>query len=288
MLLAAASFAAPKERDWQEGRLLDNGNNKYFKALPAGSSRDLSGAVKAADSAYDFSMNRSSASTVYDDYVIEGAAAAYLAEVGRFATLQAAPLSRFKFVKFAVEKNKLWFLDDNGKEHEAKILKEVRKDEPALAVKPAAVKETAAAPPVSVQVPAEGKDRPWQSGRLLSSVSNPYFSNVTYTSDTDGSSWSLAQDADGRYAVHGNSAANNSTAYDNYVIESEFCVYLVQRGRPKPAPPAPLQWTKPLKFAVERNKLWFLDDAGQEYEAKVLKMLQRYAIPDPNPRAATR
>ena len=87
---------------------------------------------------------------------------------------------------------------------------------------------------------ASSKDRAWQSGQLLSVVNNSYFFNVTYTSDSDGSAWPFVQGSDGRFTVNGQ-IGNPTTSlytYDNYVIESQFCVYLVQRMRPKTSSPA--------------------------------------------------
>jgi hypothetical protein len=134
------------------------------------------------------------------------------------------------------------------------------------------------------------KDRAWQSGQLLSIVNNSYFFNVTYSSDSDGSAWPFVQGSDGRYTVNGQ-IGNPTTSlytYDNYLIESQFCVYLVQRMRPKTAPTVRLPGTKALKFAVEKTKLWVLDDENIEYETKVVKLVQKDAIVDPLTRAAAR
>ena len=74
--------------------------------------------------------------------------------------------------------------------------------------------------------------------------------------------------------------------YDNYVIESEFVAYLVQRMRPKTSPAVRLPGTKALKFAVEKNKMWVLDEQGIEYETKVVKLIQKDAIVDPSARVS--
>ena len=72
------------------------------------------------------------------------------------------------------------------------------------------------------------------------------------------------------------------------MIESQFVAYLVQRMRPKTSPPVRFPGTKPLKFAVEKNKMWMIDDQGIEYETKVIKLIQKDAIVDPLARAAAR
>ncbi len=159
----------------------------------------------------------------------------------------------------------------------------------ATAAKPPAKVEPA--PPARPESPvarASSKDRAWQSGRLLSVPNNNYFFNVTYTSDLEGSSWAFTQGSDGRYTVSNQIAATTASpyTYDSYIIESQFCAYLVQRMRPKTSPPARFPGTDGLKFAVEKNKLWVLDEEGREYETKVVKLIQRDAIVDPLTRAA--
>jgi hypothetical protein len=172
---------------------------------------------------------------------------------------------------------------------------------PAPAPKPAPKVEAAVTKPVEKPAPvakpesstvvrASAKDRAWQSGQLLSVVNNSYFFNVTYSSDSEGGSWPFAQGSDGRYTVNGQIGVptNSPYTYDNYVIESQFVVYLVQRMRPKTSPPVRLPGSAALKFAVEKNKLWVLDDQNVEYETKVLKLVQKDAIVDPLTRAAAR
>ena len=65
-------------------------------------------------------------------------------------------------------------------------------------------------------------------------------------------------------------------------------MYLVQRMRPKTSPPARLPGAKALKFAVEKSKLWVLDEENIEYETKVIKLVQKDSIVDPLTRAAAR
>ena len=118
---------------------------------------------------------------------------------------------------------------------------------------------------------------------MLSVPTNNYFFNVTYTSDIEGSTWPFAQGSDGRLTVTGQIAAatNSQYTYDNYVIESQFVAYLVQRMRPKTSPPVRLPGTRAMKFAVDKGKMWVLDEQGIEYETKVVKLIQKDAIVDP-------
>jgi hypothetical protein len=160
----------------------------------------------------------------------------------------------------------------------------------AAVTKPVEKPAPPAKPESSTVVRASSKDRAWQSGQLLSIVNNSFFFNVTYSSDSEGTGWPFVQGSDGRYTVNGQIGVptGNPYTYDNYVIESPFVVYLVQRMRPKTSPPVRLPGTKALKFAVEKNKLWVLDDDSVEYETKIVKLVQKDAIVDPLTRAAAR
>jgi hypothetical protein len=326
----------------------------------------------------DYSVNTpgTNLAAVYDTFMFESPDAAYLAQVARLRSSRPAHLSPISPVKLAVDKNKLWFVDQDGVEFEAKILKQVQKQgtqpapvsqvaqqaapnppvppQPApkptvvAAVKPApapkpepvavakvqkpeaapkpepAPKPAAAAAPKAEPVtvaklqkpdpvvarpapapapvatpkpkpepkpepkteptadaaaPRPIKDRAWQSGQLLSTVSNQYFVNVSYTTESEGSTWNMSQGSDGRLTLVSlpKTYATNST-YDNYVIESQFCAYLVQRWRPKTAPMVRFPGTTPLKFAVDKNKVYVLDEDGKEYETRIVKLVQRDAI----------
>ena len=169
--------------------------------------------------------------------------------------------------------------------------------EPLVAAKaevketPAVVKPAPQAAAVSASSPANtsansaanaSKDRPWQSGQLLSTASNRFFANVAYTTETDASTWTFALGSDSKFTafIHAAAPTGSSSIFDNYVIESEFCGYLVQRSRPRTVPPARFPGTKPLKFAVEKTKIWIIDDEGKEYEAKIVKQIQKDADAD--------
>ncbi len=170
---------------------------------------------------------------------------------------------------------------------------------PAPVSKPEPKVEAAVTKPVQRQEPtkpegpvvkASTKDRAWQSGNLLSVANNNYFFNITYTSDIEGSSWPFSQGSDGRMTVTGQIATVTTSpyTYDNYVIESEYVAYLVQRMRPKTSPAVRLPGTKTLKFAVDKGKMWVIDEQGVEYETKVIKLIQKDAIVDPLTRSAAR
>jgi hypothetical protein len=393
-LSTAICLAAPKERAWQDGRLLDTRDNPYFSGKDFGTGAAPSLMPGQTYNDYTVMQNSSTSKVVYDHYVIEGRTSAYLLEMGRLKDYPTAHVVLRKALKFAVEKNKAWFIDEDGKETETKVLKEVARPgavmvtkaetapvvtpvpapapvvapvpapapapvpppAPAPAPKPTpvvveqqqvaqqppatpltpqpapqqvaqvapvqetpavlkavpmqeslvATKQEAKAPPVVVKEtkkpeppaakappqvataakeskdPPSGnsKDRPWQRGQLLSTGSNPFFSNVPYTTDSEASSWTFVQGADGKATAFLRAGAStNPYIYDNYVIESDFCGYLIQRPRLKTVAPARFPGTKPLKFAIEKNKIWITDEDGKEYEAKIVKTIQK----DPDP-----
>jgi hypothetical protein len=351
-LTAAIGFAAPKQRAWEDGRLLDNRDNPYFNGKEADAIDGTKPIMYATNEQYTVTQN-SGSSTVYDHYVIEGRSAGYLVEFAHLKSYPGAHLTVRKPLKFAVEKSKLWFLDERGQEYDTQIIKTVPragaalvtqvqtpapgpapappaptpkpapKQEPAVAkeeapgaVKPppapapapepvvvakAEVKETPvvkqpqkqeppvkpAPPPVAAASAAAStaKDRPWQGGQLLSTASNRFFANIAYVTETDASTWSFVLGSDGKFTafIHAAATGASSYVYDNYVIETEFCGYLVQRTRPKNVPPARFPGTRPLKFAIEKTKIWIIDEEGKEYEAKIVKQIQK----DPEGEAQT-
>lgn len=133
--------------------------------------------------------------------------------------------------------------------------------------------------PAPIQASAKPtlKDRPWQAGKLLSAAVNPFFENVPFSTDMDGGSWSFSQGKDGKVSVSVRqvSLPTNPFTFDDYLIESEFCVYLVQHERQKSATPVRFNGTVALRFAVEKSRLWVIDEDGKEIETKIVKQLQR-------------
>jgi hypothetical protein len=124
-LCCHAALGAEKVRDWQTGKILDSQRSRYF-----------SGTVGTANNAkaeggwagYGIQQNASvrAACQRYVTFLIEGDTYAYLAEE-HLQELSSKPanLTVNQPVKFAVEKWKLFVIDDKGKEHEMKIVKKV-------------------------------------------------------------------------------------------------------------------------------------------------------------------
>ena len=120
---------------------------------------------------------------------------------------------------------------------------------------------------------ASARDRVWQDGRLLDSLSNKYFPSIERTTDTDKTITSLT--------FNGPQLTQAKTVQDHYVVESEEAVYLVERERFKSAKPANLRPAHPVKFAVEKQKIWMVDEEGKQQEAIILKRIEK-DIPRPS------
>ena len=120
-MLAASAWA--KDRIWQDGSLLDTRSNKYFRSIETSSDADRAQSSRMFTDAQTVVTN-----TIYDRYVVESADAAYLVERGRFKSAKPSLLRPNLSIKFAIEKKKIWLLDEEGRELETTILKRVDKD----------------------------------------------------------------------------------------------------------------------------------------------------------------
>jgi hypothetical protein len=120
-ILATSAWA--KDRIWQDGSLLDTRSNKYFRSIETSSDADRAQSSRMFTDAQTVVTN-----TIYDRYVVESADAAYLVERGRFKSAKPSLLRPNLSIKFAIDKKKIWLLDEEGRELETTILKRVDKD----------------------------------------------------------------------------------------------------------------------------------------------------------------
>jgi hypothetical protein len=109
--LSAPAFAR-KAREWQTGTVLDPRHSPYFTAStndpPYGGATDVP------------------LMKVYEPFLLEGPGSAYFAREGqRWEWKKPANLKPGEPVKFAVVGQKLFVLDDAGKEHRMQIAKQV-------------------------------------------------------------------------------------------------------------------------------------------------------------------
>ena len=134
--------AATKEHTWQTGTTLDTGHNRYFAGTlhngsesgtvyGSGTSNSVgnstysqgSGSYSGSSSGMDTPIYR-----VYENYVIDSGTMVYLAEERlRWRWSKPAHLTVNGPVKFYIDGRKIHILDEDGKEHEASIEKQVLK-----------------------------------------------------------------------------------------------------------------------------------------------------------------
>jgi len=58
-------------------------------------------------------------------------------------------------------------------------------------------------------------------------------------------------------------------------VESGDAVYLVERGRFKSSKPSLLRPYLSIKFAIDKKKIWLLDEEGRELETTILKRVDK-------------
>lgn len=137
LTLTHVATGAEKKRDWQMGRVLDSQRNRYFAGTVG--SANTTGTAQTSGDYGTYQGNTSSSQMavyrVYQTFLIEGETHAYLAQERlRWKWSKAANLSVNGPAKFAVEKRKLFVIDEDGKEHEMEIVKKVLR-QPAEAPK---------------------------------------------------------------------------------------------------------------------------------------------------------
>jgi len=137
LALTHMAAGAEKKRDWQMGKLLDSQRNRYFAGTVGNA--NTTGTVQASGDygTYQGTTNTSQVAVyrVYETFLIEGETHAYLAQERlRWRWSKPANLTVNGPVKFAVEKRKLFVIDEEGKEHEMEIVNKVLR-QPAEAPK---------------------------------------------------------------------------------------------------------------------------------------------------------
>jgi hypothetical protein len=124
LALASAVVAGEKQRDWQMGKVLDTQRQRYFAGTVGGGSTN--GTVNTDTGTYHGQSDDSSTAIyrVYETFVIEGDQYVYLAQEHlRWRWSKAANVTVNGPVKYAVEKRKLYVMDEDRKEHEMEIVK---------------------------------------------------------------------------------------------------------------------------------------------------------------------
>lgn len=132
-LVSLSPFAtAEKQRDWKTGKVLDSERSRYFAGTVGGS--NTSGTV-SDNGTYSGNTHGSQTAVykVYETFVIEGDTYVYQAQEHiKWRWSKPANLAVNGPVKYAIEKRKLYVIDDDSKEHEMEIVKKTLKTpEPA-------------------------------------------------------------------------------------------------------------------------------------------------------------
>ena len=120
-------------------------------------------------------------------------------------------------------------------------------------------------------IPAAPKNRDWQTGMVLDPQDNLYFA---YSHPTDGS-MSFGDARTGSQIHVGTRSPGDDFVLDQYVVESESYVYLAQTMRLRSNKPFRLSVNMPVKFAVDKKRIWLLDPEGNEYQANIAKRKEK-------------
>ena len=123
---ALSTFGAENSRNWQSGTLLEVEKEQVPQSTTKTSNTE--GTAKNKGNKTDYSQTTTSTTTqdydTFQVYTIEGDSKTYVArEKLMFPWSKPANVAVGEKVKYAVEKNKLYLLDDDGKQHKAGISK---------------------------------------------------------------------------------------------------------------------------------------------------------------------
>ena len=121
---------------------------------------------------------------------------------------------------------------------------------------------------------AGGKDRVWEEGKLLDTMHNTYFPNTPAMEDDR-----TEQSARG----FSNSGSISNRVHDRFVVETAESVFLVERVRFIPSEPPALRSFGPVKFSIEKKKIWLLDERGKANETTIVKQIAKPVGPPEPP-----
>jgi hypothetical protein len=128
---------------------------------------------------------------------------------------------------------------------------------------------------VASSVMAE-KHRDWLTGKVLDSQRQRYFAGTVGGSSTTGN----IDEGSGTY--RGQSNGSQTAIYrvfETFVIEGDMYVYLAQeRLRWRWSKAANVTVNAPVKYVVEKRKLYLLDEDGKEHEMEIVKKTLK--VPD--------
>ena len=124
VLITLSTFGAERAREWQSGTLLETEKQE----VPQGATKtsNTEGSAKQKGNKVDYSQTTTSTTTqdydTFQVYTIQGDTKTYVArEKLMFPWSKPANVAVGEKVKYAIEKNKLYLLDDDGKQHKAGV-----------------------------------------------------------------------------------------------------------------------------------------------------------------------
>ena len=124
LVVASNAFGADSSHNWQSGTLLETEKQE----VPQGTTKtsNTEGKAKNKGNKTDYSQTTTSTTTedydTFQVYTIQGDSKTYVArERLNFPWSKPANVTVGEKIKYAVEKNKLYLLDDDGKQHKAGI-----------------------------------------------------------------------------------------------------------------------------------------------------------------------
>jgi hypothetical protein len=128
---------------------------------------------------------------------------------------------------------------------------------------------------LSVVALGASKPRDWQDGKVLDSQRSRYFAGTIGNASTTGN-------ADGNGSYSGATNGSQTAVYrvfETFVIEGDKYVYMTQeRLKWRWSKPANVTVNAPVKYAVEKRKLFVMDEDGKEHEMEIVKKTLR--LPD--------
>src|SRR5205823_2048575 len=126
LVVVSSAFCTDNSHNWQSGTLLETEKEQ----IPEGATKtsNTEGKAKNKGNKTDYSQTTTSTTTenydTFQVYTIQGDSKTYVArERLNFPWSKPANVTVGEKVKYAVEKNKLYVLDDDGKQHKAGISK---------------------------------------------------------------------------------------------------------------------------------------------------------------------
>jgi hypothetical protein len=126
LAMAFCTWAADNSREWKSGTVLETEKQQ----VPTGSTKTTNsdGTIKDKGKKADYSQTTTSTTTenydTFQVYTIQGDSKTYIArERLLFPWSKPANVSVGENVKYVVQKNTLYLLDDDGKQHKAGISK---------------------------------------------------------------------------------------------------------------------------------------------------------------------